>query len=92
MPQGYCTGNLQLEGYQQPWEPTDFVYPPNLASPEQILIDASNGASDYGNKFGEALVAGYTRTFGMRLPNGERREWIKPIMFRCDLHGVPGNK
>lgn len=48
----------------------------------QILIDASNGASDYGNKFGEPLLAGYTRTFGLRLPNGERREWIKPIMFR----------
>ena len=53
----------------------------NLASPLQILIDASNGASDYGNKFGEPLITGYTRTFGMRLPNGERREWIKPIMF-----------
>lgn len=40
------------------------------------------GASDYGNKFGEPLVCGYTRTFGQRLPSGERREWIKPIMFR----------
>ena len=48
----------------------------------QVLIDASNGASDYGNKFGEPLIAGYTRTFGMRLPDGQRREWIKPIMFR----------
>ena len=48
----------------------------------QILIDASNGASDYGNKFGEPLVAGYTRTFGLRMPSGDRREWIKPIMFR----------
>ena len=48
----------------------------------QVLIDASNGASDYGNKFGEPLVAGYTRTFGMRMPDGSRREWIKPIMFR----------
>lgn len=27
-------------------------------------------------------MAGYTRTFGQRLPDGERREWIKPIMFR----------
>lgn len=58
----------------------------------QILIDASNGASDYGNKFGEPLLAGYTRSFGMRLPNGERREWIKPIMFRqailpCEISG-----
>ncbi|KAL9402464.1 hypothetical protein Peur_006313 [Populus x canadensis] len=46
-----------------------------------FLIDASNGASDYGNKFGEPLIQGYTRTFGMRLPSGERREWLKPIMF-----------
>lgn len=56
-------------------------YPASLASPSQILIDASNGASDYGNKFGEPLIAGYCRTFGQRLPNGERREWLKPIMF-----------
>ena len=54
----------------------------------QILIDASNGASDYGNKFGEPLIAGYTRTFGLRMPSGERREWIKPIMFR-HVHPCP---
>lgn len=79
---GYCVGNLHLENYSLPWEDPAFVYPSNLASPQQILIDASNGASDYGNKFGEPLIAGYTRTYGARLANGERREWIKPIMFR----------
>ncbi|PNW79730.1 hypothetical protein CHLRE_08g364800v5 [Chlamydomonas reinhardtii] len=78
---GYCTGNLRLDGYGQPHEDASFVYPDNLASPQQILIDASNGASDYGNKFGEPLICGYTRTYGQRLPNGERREWLKPIMF-----------
>ncbi|WIA34688.1 hypothetical protein OEZ86_013001 [Tetradesmus obliquus] len=78
---GYCVGNLHLDGATLPHEDPDFVYPDNLAPPQQILIDASNGASDYGNKFGEPLVAGYTRTFGQRLPNGERREWLKPIMF-----------
>jgi len=78
---GYCVGNLNMEGYKQPWENDDFKYPPTLASPLQILIDASNGASDYGNKFGEPLIAGYTRSYGARLANGERREWIKPIMF-----------
>lgn len=82
---GYCTGNLNLEGYPIPGENPDFKYPPNLASPEQILIDASNGASDYGNKFGEPLVLGYTRTFGQRIPNGERREWLKPIMFSAGM-------
>eukprot|EP00899_Mesostigma_viride_P024447 jgi/Mesvir1/5187/Mv15320-RA.1 len=82
---GYCVGNLQIPQYPQPWEHPEWVYPPNLASPLQILIDASNGASDYGNKFGEPLIQGYTRTFGMRLLNGERREWLKPIMFSAGV-------
>eukprot|EP00884_Botryococcus_braunii_P021813 jgi/Botrbrau1/8315/Bobra.0081s0004.1 len=82
---GYCVGNLHLDNYPLPWEDRQFSYPASLASPLQILIDASNGASDYGNKFGEPLVAGYTRTFGLRLPSGERREWIKPIMFSGGL-------
>ncbi|XP_050236301.1 probable phosphoribosylformylglycinamidine synthase, chloroplastic/mitochondrial [Mercurialis annua] len=82
---GYCVGNLNMEGSYAPWEDYSFTYPSNLASPLQILIDASNGASDYGNKFGEPLIQGYTRTFGMRLPSGERREWLKPIMFSAGI-------
>ncbi|CAL6385891.1 unnamed protein product [Bathycoccus prasinos] len=78
---GYVVGNLQMPGNELPHEDKSFQYPSNLASPLQILIDASNGASDYGNKFGEPVIAGYCRTFGSRLPNGERREYIKPIMF-----------
>ncbi|XP_044417355.1 probable phosphoribosylformylglycinamidine synthase, chloroplastic/mitochondrial [Triticum aestivum] len=78
---GYCVGNLQIEESYAPWEDSSFSYPSNLASPLQILIDASDGASDYGNKFGEPLIQGFTRNFGSRLPNGERREWLKPIMF-----------
>ncbi|MEW6109248.1 MAG: phosphoribosylformylglycinamidine synthase [Nitrospirota bacterium] len=77
----YCVGNLQIPGYTLPWEDTSFVYPANLAGPLAIEIEASNGASDYGNKFGEPVIQGFTRSFGLRLPDGERREWIKPIMF-----------
>jgi phosphoribosylformylglycinamidine synthase len=77
----YCVGNLRIPGYELPWESADFRYPDNLAPPLQIEIEASDGASDYGNKFGEPVIQGYTRSFGLRLPNGERREWIKPIMF-----------
>jgi phosphoribosylformylglycinamidine synthase len=77
----YCVGNLHIPGYGLPWEDRDFRYPSNLATPLEIEIEASNGASDYGNKFGEPVIQGYTRSFGMRLPDGERREWIKPIMF-----------
>ncbi|XP_008781955.1 probable phosphoribosylformylglycinamidine synthase, chloroplastic/mitochondrial [Phoenix dactylifera] len=78
---GYCVGNLLMEGSYAPWEDLSYVYPSNLSPPLQILIDASDGASDYGNKFGEPMIQGFTRTFGMRLSNGERREWLKPIMF-----------
>ena len=57
------------------------MYPPNFARPLEIAIGASDGASVYGNKFGEPLLTGFARSFGLRLPNGERREWVKPIMF-----------
>jgi phosphoribosylformylglycinamidine synthase len=77
----YCVGNLHIPGYFLPWEEPSFLYPQNLASPLQIEIEASNGASDYGNKFGEPVIQGFTRSFGLRLPDGERREWVKPIMF-----------
>jgi len=80
----YCMGNLHLEGYPLPWE-EEAAYPSNLAHPRSIQIQASNGASDYGNKFGEPVICGFNRTFGMRLPNGERREWLKPIMFSAGL-------
>ncbi len=77
----YCVGNLYVPGHDLPWEDRSFAYPSNLASPLEIEIEASDGASDYGNKFGEPLIQGYTRSFGLRLPGGERREWLKPIMF-----------
>jgi len=77
----YCVGNLYVPGHDLPWEDGAFAYPTNLASPLEIEIEASDGASDYGNKFGEPLIQGYTRSFGLRLPGGERREWLKPIMF-----------
>ena len=41
-----------------PWEDPSFQYPGNFARPLEIAIEASNGASDYGNKFGEPVLAG----------------------------------
>jgi phosphoribosylformylglycinamidine synthase len=81
----YCVGNLRIPEYWLPWEDTAYSYPNNLASPLRIAIEASNGASDYGNKFGEPVIQGFTRSFGLRMPDGERREWIKPIMFSAGV-------
>lgn len=86
----YCVGNLQIPGYDLPWEDKSFQYPSNLASPLSIEIHASDGASDYGNKFGEPVIHGFTRSFGQRLPNGERFEWVKPIMFSAGVGQLDG--
>ena len=76
----YCVGNLRIPGYSLPWEEDGYHHPSDLASPLDILIQASNGASDYGNCFGEPLIYGFTRSFGLRLPDGYR-SWYKPIMY-----------
>ena len=71
-------------------------------NPEQILIKASNGASDFGNKFGQPLIAGSVLTFEHQ-ENGERYGYDKVIMLaggvgygtkRDCLKGTPqkGNK
>jgi len=33
---GYCVGNLHLDGATLPHEDPDFVYPDNLAPPQQV--------------------------------------------------------
>ncbi|MBR5068517.1 MAG: phosphoribosylformylglycinamidine synthase [Bacteroidales bacterium] len=45
-------------------------------TPEQVLIKASNGASDFGNKFGQPLICGSLLTFEHQDPNpGEQQEY-----------------
>ncbi len=71
-------------------------------TPEQILIKASNGASDFGNKFGQPLICGSVLTFEHQ-ENGEQYAYDKVIMLaggvgygtkRDCLKGTPqkGNK
>ncbi len=78
---GYCVAHLLIPGYDLPWEDRSLPYPSNLAPSLEVEIRASDGASDYGNKFGEPVILGFTRSFDQRLPNGERWGWIKKIMF-----------
>ncbi len=45
--------------WEQATEERDWLY----QTPEEILIKASNGASDFGNKFGQPLITGSLLTF-----------------------------
>jgi phosphoribosylformylglycinamidine synthase len=78
---GYFVGNLYIPEYELPWEKKDLIYPGNVASGLKIMIKGSDGASDYGNKFGEPVINGTAASVGIELANGERQEYIKPILF-----------
>ncbi|VDP04056.1 unnamed protein product [Soboliphyme baturini] len=84
---GYSFGSLNIPGYELPWEDPSMDYPRSLASPLDICIEASNGASDYGNKFGEPVICGFARSFGLRIPRFDcgRIEYLKPIMFTAGI-------
>ncbi|PIS07547.1 phosphoribosylformylglycinamidine synthase [Candidatus Berkelbacteria bacterium CG10_big_fil_rev_8_21_14_0_10_43_13] len=92
---GYCVDNLCIPGYPLPWEAGSWSTPPELASALRIAIEASNGASDYGNCIGEPVPYGFARALGMDIPSG-RRGFIKPIMYSAGLgqlnaeHAVKG--
>ncbi len=75
---GYCTGALNIPDFKIPGEPAGLKYPFELAPALEILIQASNGASDYGNKFGEPIIQGFVRTYEQVLPGNDRRAWLKP--------------
>lgn len=57
-------------------EPRNWLY----QTPQQILTKASNGASDYGNKFGQPLTCGSVLTFEHN-ENGETCSYDKTIML-----------
>ncbi len=50
-------------------------------TPEQILIKASNGASDFGNKFGQPLICGSVLTFEHQEKEDEKYAFDKVIML-----------
>lgn len=75
----YMTSYPRLEKGRK-WEDAlparDWLY----QTPEQILIKASNGASDFGNKFGQPLIAGSVLTFEHQ-ENGIKYGYDKAIML-----------
>lgn len=58
----YMTSYSRLEKGRA-WEEKFKARPWLYQTPEQILIKASNGASDFGNKFGQPLICGSVLTF-----------------------------
>jgi phosphoribosylformylglycinamidine synthase len=58
----YMTSYPRPDG-DRSWEKATKPRPWLYKTPEDILIKASNGASDFGNKFGQPLICGSVYTF-----------------------------
>ncbi len=62
------------------WEQATQARPWLYQTPEEILIKASNGASDFGNKFGQPLICGSVLTFE-HFENDKKYGFDKVIMM-----------
>ena len=75
----YMTSYPRLEANRS-WEeksnPRKWLY----HSPDEILIKASNGASDFGNKFGQPIICGSLLTFE-HFENDKKFAYDKVIML-----------
>ncbi|MEK7068069.1 MAG: AIR synthase-related protein, partial [Patescibacteria group bacterium] len=77
---GFMGGNLNIAGYELPWEDKTFSYDPRTESPLNFFIRATKGAFDDGNQFGEPVILTFAESFGMII--GDKRwEFVKPVMF-----------
>lgn len=75
----YMTSYPRTDGERE-WEKIMPVREWLYQTPQQILIKASNGASDFGNKFGQPLVCGSLLTFEHQ-ENDEKYGYDKVIML-----------
>ena len=69
------------EGAARDWEDILPVRQWLYQTPQQILTKASNGASDFGNKFGQPLICGSVLTFEHQEPNDTKYAYDKVIML-----------
>lgn len=74
----YMTSYPRLEASRK-WENATAARKWLYQTPEEILIKASNGASDFGNKFGQPLIVGSVLTFE-HFENNKKYGYDKVIM------------
>jgi phosphoribosylformylglycinamidine synthase len=60
---GFTVSNLNIPGFEQPWEDPAYGKPERIASPLQIMVDGPLGGAAFNNEFGRPNLGGYFRTY-----------------------------
>ena len=87
---GFSVSNLRLPDTAAPWE-QDFGKPERIASALDIMLEAPLGAAAFNNEFGRPALAGYFRSYEMKVPGEsgpELRGYHKPIMIAGGLGNI----
>jgi len=84
---GFSVSNLRIPGFEQPWEANPVGKPGRIASALQIMLDGPIGGASFNNEFGRPNLAGYFRSYEMRV-GSEVRGYHKPIMIAGGLGNI----
>ena len=84
---GFSVSNLNIPGFAQPWESSDYGRPGHIASPLQIMLEGPIGGAAFNNEFGRPNLCGYFRTYEEEV-GGEMRGYHKPIMLAGGLGSI----
>ena len=84
---GFSVSNLRIPGGEQPWEVNPVGKPGRIASALQIMLDGPIGGASFNNEFGRPNLAGYFRSYEMRVGQ-EVRGYHKPIMIAGGLGNI----
>jgi len=77
---GFSVSNLNIPGFEQPWETGPYGKPDRIVTPLAIMLEGPIGAAAFNNEFGRPNLAGYFRTFEETVA-AQRRGYHKPIML-----------
>jgi len=80
---GFTVSNLNIPGYQQPWE-GHYGKPGRIVSALDIMLEGPLGGAGFNNEFGRPNLNGYFRTYEQQVTtvNGQEvRGYHKPIMI-----------
>jgi phosphoribosylformylglycinamidine synthase len=84
---GFSVSNLEIPGFEQPWEKLASGRPGRIASALQIMIEGPIGGASFNNEFGRPNLCGYFRSFEQQVA-GTVRGYHKPIMIAGGLGNI----
>ena len=80
---GFSVSNLNIPGFEQPWEANPYGKPGRIATPLQIMIDGPLGGAAFNNEFGRPNLAGYFRTFEEQASTAKCAAITSPSCWRA---------